>query len=386
MSAIPGLNPTSTQAAAPLKPVAGPPAVKRPSAWKGWLVLALVIAGAFALYRFVTSARAEKETAAQVASVRTARVTTGSIQRVLRLTGSTTAKNFATVSAPMMRGPDAGRALILIFVATAGGKVKKGEIVARIDAQSMIDHVDDIAATIQQADADIRRRKAEQAMDWENLQQDLRVAKADWDKAKLDASAAEIRTPIDAEILKLSVEEAAATYKEKLADLPRQKISNASEIRVLELTKERHTRHHDRHAHDVERFTIHAPIDGLVVMQTIWRGTEMGQVQQGDQIAPGQPFMKVVDTSGMQMQAVASQVETDEIRLGQQAVVSFDAFPDLKLKARISSLGAIATAGPIANNFRRSVPVYLTLLDHDNRVIPDLSTAANVMVAESARD
>ncbi len=52
------------------------------------------------------------------------------------------------------------------------------------------------------------------------MQQDLRVAKADWDKAKLDAGASEIRTTIDAEILKLSVEEAAATYKEKLADLP----------------------------------------------------------------------------------------------------------------------------------------------------------------------
>jgi cobalt-zinc-cadmium efflux system membrane fusion protein len=84
------------------------------------------------------------------------------------------------------------------------------------------------------------------------------------------------------------------------------------------------------------------------------------------------------------MQAVASQVETDEIRLGQPAVVSFDAFPDLRLKARVSTLGAIATAGPIANNFRRSVPVYLSLLDHDNRVIPDLSTAANVTISQSA--
>jgi HlyD family secretion protein len=93
--------------------------------------------------------------------------------------------------------------------------------------------------------------------------------------------------------------------------------------------------------------------------------------------------MKIVDTSSMQMQAVASQVETDEIRLGQQAVVSFDAFPDLKLKARISSLGAIATAGMIANNYLRRVPVYLTILEQDHRMIPDLSTAANVVVDRS---
>src|SRR5580704_4959138 len=299
MSANPGLHPRPSRPAAPLQPKLAVPPPKPASRWRAWALLAVVAGGAWAAYWFMTKPKAQTESAAQTAAIRTARVANGSLQRVLRLTGATTAKDFATVAAPMMRGPDSGRALILIYVANSGTQVKKDEIIAKIDAQSMIDHVDDISATIQQAEADIRRRKAEQAMDWENLQQDIRVAKSDLEKAKLDAGAAEIRTPIDAEILKLSVEEAEATYKEKQADLPRQKISNLAELRILDLTKTRHTRHRDRHAHDVEMFTIHAPIDGLVVMQSIWRGAEMGQVQQGDQISPGQPFMKIVDTSSM---------------------------------------------------------------------------------------
>jgi HlyD family secretion protein len=335
------------------------------------------------VYQFVAKPKAQTR-AVQSAGIRTAKVTSGPIHRVLRLTGSTSAKNFASVAAPMMRGPDAGRALILIHVANSGIMVKKGEVVARIDAQAMIDHVDDLSATIQQAEADIRRRKAEQAMTWENLQQDIRVAKANLEKAKLDLSASEVRTPVDAEILKLAAEEAEATYKEKLTDLPIQKSSFGAELRILELTKERHVRHHDRHKYDVERFTIHAPIDGLVVMQSIWRGTEMGQIQMGDQISPGQPFMKIVDTSRMQMEGVVSQVESDEMQLGEPAVVTFDAFPGLKLKAKVSSLGAIATGGWWSNYYLRTVRVYLSILDRDNRVIPDLSTAANVAVSETA--
>ena len=307
----------------------------------------------------------------------------GAIQRLLRLTGSTTAKNFAMVTAPMMRGPDAGRALILIHVAKSGALVKKGDIVAQIDAQSMKDHVDDISAQIDQAESDIKKRKAEQALNWENLQQNIRVTKAELDKTKLDLGAAEIRTPIDAELLQLSKEEQEATLKQQMADLSSQKISNASEIRILELTKDRHVRHRDRHAHDIEKFTIHAPMNGLAVMQTIWRGGEMGQVQQGDQISPGQPFMQIVDTTNMQVQATSSQVESDEMRLGQAALVSFDAFPDIKLKAKVASIGAIAIAGRNVNYFLRTVPVYLQILEHDNRVIPDLSTASNVVVDES---
>ena len=347
------------------------------------LLLALLAGGAWTAYQAIAKPKPRSNAGAEAVAIRTVKVTSGPIQRVLRLTGTTNAKNFSTVTAPMMRGPDSGRALILIQVAKSGSMVKKDAVVAQIDAQSMVDHVDDIASVIQQAEADIKRRKAEQAMDWENMQQDLRSAKADMEKAKLDASAAEIRTPIDAEILKLNAEEAEAAYKQKLTDLPKLKISNAAELRILELTKQRHTRHHDRHAHDVERFTIHAPIDGLVVMQSIWRGSEMGQVQQGDQVAPGQPFLKIVDTNSMQMQAVASQVESDEMRLGEPALVSFDAFPDLQLKARISSVGAVATAGWYSNYFLRTVPIYLTILDRDKRVIPDLSTAANVVVDES---
>src|SRR5437763_10346842 len=324
MSAIHGLSPAPPRTPEPLITVAPPSPPKKPSSLRIWVLLALIVGGAGAVYQFVAKAKAQSR-AVQSTAIRTAKVTSGPIQRVLRLTGSTSAKNFASVAAPMMRGPDAGRSLILIHVASSGAIVKKGEVVARIDAQAMIDHVDDLSATIQQADADIRRRKAEQAMTWENLQQDIRVAKANVEKAKLDLSASEVRTPVDAEILKLAAEEAEATYKEKLTDLPIQKNSFGSELRILELTKERHVRHRDRHKIDVERFTIQAPIDGLVVMQSIWRGTEMGQIQMGDQISPGQPFMKIVDTNRMQVEGVVSQVESDEMQLGERAVVTFDA-------------------------------------------------------------
>ncbi len=382
MSAIHGLSPAPLRTPEPLITVVPPSPPQKRSSLRIWVLLALVVGGAGAVYQFIAKPKAQSR-AVQNTSIRTAKVTSGPIQRILRLTGATSAKNFATVAAPMMRGPDAGRALILINVATSGAVVKKGDVVARIDAQSMIDHVDDLSATIEQADADIRRRKAEQAMSWENLQQGIRVAKANLEKAKLDLSAAEVRTPVDAEILKLAAEEAESTYKEKLTDLPIQKIAYASELRILELTKERHTRHRDRHKTDIERFVILAPINGLVVLQSIWRGSEMGQIQTGDQVAPGQSFMKVVDTSGMQMEGVVSQVESDEMRLGESALVTFDAFPGLKLKAKVSSLGAIATGGWWSNYYLRTVRVYLSILERDNRVIPDLSTAASVAVDQA---
>jgi multidrug efflux pump subunit AcrA (membrane-fusion protein) len=309
-----------------------------------------------------------------------AKVSTGPIDKVVRVTGSTQARDFASVSAPMMRGPDSGRALILTFLAKGGTIVKKGDVVAQIDAQAMKDHVDDINSQVIQADTDVKKRKAEQAIDWENLQQTLREAKATLDKARLDASASEVRTKIDEEILKLAVEEAEASLKQLQQDLKTKQAAYRAEIRILELTRERHQRHRDRHKVDVERFTIRAAMDGMVVIQTIWRMGEYVQIAEGDQVSPGQPFMKIVNPSSMLVDASISQVGSDEIRLGQPAVVHFDAFPDLKLKAKVYSMGAMATGGWRQNYYLRTLPVRLQIEEMDKRVIPDLSAAADILV------
>src|SRR5689334_7544876 len=130
MSAIHGLSPAPLRAPEPVAPVLAPPIHKKPSSWRTWVLLALIAGGAWAAYQFVAKPRAGQK-GTQTAAIRTARVTSGAIQRVLRLTGSTAAKNFAMVAAPMMRGPDAGRALVLIQVAKSGAMVKKNDVVAQ---------------------------------------------------------------------------------------------------------------------------------------------------------------------------------------------------------------------------------------------------------------
>lgn len=377
MSAIPGLNPAPVRA----EPEVAHPVAKQSHWLRLILLLALVGGVAWATYQYFNRPKAAAR-AAQ-AAVRTVKVTSGPIRRVLRLNGSTTPKNFASIAAPRLRAAEGGRGLILIYLVKSGSIVKKGDLVAQIDTQAMMDRLNDIEAQIDQSDADIRKKKAVNALNWESLQQTLRAAKADADKIKIDAGATEIRTAIDAEELKLSVEEADATFKEQSTDLDFRKAGDAADLRNLEITRQITIGQRDRFKGDIEKFTITAPIGGLAVMSSLFRGTEMAQVQQGDQVGPGQMFMKIVDVNGIQVQATASQVESEEMRLGQTASVAFDAFPDLKLKARVSNIGAIATPGSTQNYFLRNIPVYLTILDHDNRVIPDLTTSSDVVVKQA---
>jgi HlyD family secretion protein len=376
MSAI--FNPSPAPVEAPRHLAAEPaPPPAGPSRWKGWLGLVVVLVLASAAY--LAFRPKPREQVAQ-AALRTAKVSVGSLDRVLRVTGSTEARNFASITAPMMRGPDSGRNLVLVKLAAAGSIVKPGDLIADIDAQPIKDHVDDLSAQVSQAEGDIKKRQAEQAIEMENLRQTVRSAKADLDKAKLDNQAADIRMPIDKELLQLAIQQAEAQYKELQAVLAITEEKHRSEIRILEYTRDRHTRHRDRHQRDITRFTVHASIGGLVVMQSIWRSGDMGQIQEGDQVWPGQPFMKIVDTNSMQVAARINQSESENVRIGQPARVNFDAFPGMQLTGKVRSVGAMGVGGWNENYYIRTIPVMISIQGADSRVIPDLSASADIIL------
>jgi multidrug efflux pump subunit AcrA (membrane-fusion protein) len=368
---------------APPAPQAVPAAPEpRPPRYSKWLILLGVLAVAALIWWALAARRTTRQAAVTGPVVRTTKISAGTFRNTIRLAGTTSARNAANISAPQMRGPDAGRALILMYLIPGGSYVKKGDVLVRIDAQAIKDHADDVHAQVVAAEADIRKRQAEHAIEMENLRQEVRVAKADLDKAALDFKAAEIRTPIDMEILKLAVEEAEANYKQLELNLPITAERQQSEIKILEYTRDRHSRHRDRHLSDVDLFVIRAPISGLAVMNQVWRGGEMGQVQEGDQVSPGQPFMKVVDTSSMQLDATVNQVDGEALRLGQRATVRFDAFAGLNMTGQVVALGAMGVGGWRQNYYVRSIPVRVAINGNDPRVIPDLSGGSDIILEE----
>lgn len=270
--------------------------------------------------------------------------------------------------------------LVLLELAPSGSYVRKGQVVARLDAQALEDHIVDVRDQVASAEMEIRKREATQKVDWENMQQTLRVAKASFDKASLDFSAAEVRTDVERELLRLAMNEAQARYEQQQKDVAFRQASQAAELRILQIALIRQQRHLNNHLADLKTFTIHAPMDGLVVMQQIRRAGEVAQVQMGDQVTPRQPIMKIVDPSSMQVEGNVSQAYSTHLRLNQKVKIGLDAFGDLKFTGRVHSIGALAVGGYRQNDYIRNVPVRIAIDGADPRLIPDLSAHCDVLL------
>lgn len=355
---------------------------RKPSSWKGWLIAAMLVAGMAAAYQLWLKPASKPQTAVIV--YRTAKVTSGKFERTLRIGGVTAAQKYAHITAPRLRGPEARAGMELLKLTKDGTWVKKGETLAEIDPGYLVDHVDDIKSSIIQAELDVSKRQAEQGVEIESLEQTVRVAKSQLDKAKLEYSAATVRTDIERELLKLDLEEAEARYKQVQLDIPEKRVIHGAEVKILGHTTERHRRHANRHINDIKAFTIFNPMEGLLVVQSMFRGGEFAKIQQGDQVSPGQAILRVVNPNSMQVDATANQAESSDVRIGQRATIGFDAFPGFTLPGKVYSIGALAVGGWRQNYFIRNVPMKLNIEGSDHRVIPDLSAFADIVVEEKS--
>jgi multidrug resistance efflux pump len=286
---------------------------------------------------------------------------------------------------PMMSGGASDFMSVLQSVAKPGTIVKKGDVVAEFDKQYQQTRLDDYGATVRNSELGLKISDSNIELQLKAHQQSIADAKAAVEKAKLDIKTTPVLSQIQTELLQLQLEEAEARLKQLQSEVPFYDASFKAQRRSSELELGQTRIEHKRAEQNVERLSVTAPRDGMVVMQNTLRGSEFGQIQQGDQLFPGQSFMQIVDPSSMLVQASVNQTDVESIRVGARARLQFDAFPGLVLPAKVISIAAITKPGGQRGSFVKEVPVFLRIERMDSRVIPDLSVSVDVILDEHAQ-
>ncbi len=371
----------------------GDPGPERPSPKisRRWLVLPFLIGalGGYTLYR----QQERQMPATATGPVPTIEVTRGEMTRKLRVGGTISARRASAVVAPRLQGRRGGGGrfrLTLLTMAKPGSTVEKGAVVAEFDRQTQQQTIDDRHAEVVQAQAEIDKNAAELAIASETTRQQLRSARAEWDKAMLDLRTGEVRSRIEAEILKLNVEETEAAYRQLRKEVKLLETAHAAKRRALEIARDQKKIDETRARINTEKMVLRAGISGMVVMQTIFRGGgQFSQVQEGDEVNSGAFFMQIVDTSSMILNGQLNQVDSQGVRAGQRVEIRLDAYPDKVWAGRVTAVGAIAGAGGggmrgprsmTRAEFVRSVPVTFAIETRAAEIIPDLSGSADILL------
>jgi len=244
--------------------------------------------------------------------------------------------------------------------------------------------LDDYEASVAQQESDYRKSEAEVEVTRDAHNHSIEQARAGLEKSQLDMKAAPVLSAIQAERTRLALEEAQAQYRQVEAEVPYQRVSEQAQLKQAQLEVKEAEIELRRTRNNVDKLLIKAPIDGMVVLLNVYRSGGMGQVKEGDELHSGQPFIQIVDTRSMVINAKVNQVDVEKLRIGQRAKVTFDAFPGLELPARVYSIGTVAKSRQFRRDYVTEIPVKLKLERTEKRVIPDLSVAADVILEEES--
>jgi len=299
--------------------------------------------------------------------------------RTLRLKGTTEAVQSRAILAPLLAGQSVGT-LTITRIAQVGTRVKRGDLLVEFDRQAQLrDFIDkqaDYGKLVDQVLEEQAKENAARAKD----ETEMKQAEDNLSKAELEMQKVEIVSRIDAEKAQENLDEAKATLQQLRETFDLKRRAAQAAIRILEIQRDR-TRETMRHAQaNSELMQIHSPIDGVVVLNTIWKQGKMGEVQEGDQVRPGVPFMQVVDPSRMQVQAPVNQEDFLSLRVGQTARVYLDAYPQLVFRGKLEEMAPIGRNGDFSSKLRTFAVVF-SIAGNDAKLMPDLSAAVDVDVA-----
>jgi multidrug efflux pump subunit AcrA (membrane-fusion protein) len=301
--------------------------------------------------------------------------------RALRLRGTTEAVQTRAILAPLLASEQV-HTLTITRLTLAGTRVKRGDLLVEFDRQAQLrDFIDkqaDYSKLVDQVLEEQAKENAARAKD----ETDMKQAEDNLSKAELEMQKVEILSPIDAEKAQENLDEAKATFQQLRETFDLKRKAAQAAIHILEIQRDR-TRETMLHAQaNSELMQIHSPIDGVVVLNTIWKQGRMGEVQEGDQVRAGVPFMQVVDPSRMEVQVPVNQEDFLSLRVGQTASVRLDAYPGLVFAGKLEEMAPIGRNGDFSSKVR-SFSVVFSISGSDAKLMPDLSAAVDVDIAGS---
>jgi multidrug efflux pump subunit AcrA (membrane-fusion protein) len=271
--------------------------------------------------------------------------------------------------------------LTILKLAAPGTRVKQGDVIAEFDRQNQLLRLDDYQDTVVQLNDNIEKMRSDLQSIRKAHDHIIFAAKADLDKAALELQTAPVRSANEVEGLRLNLEEARARYLQLQKEVKLLDDSQTAQLHAAQIDRDQGKIELERAQHNVNRMIVRAPMDGIVVLQPIYRGGDMGPAQQGDQLYAGRTFMEVIDPRSMLLSATVSQVDAQRIRIGMKAKVHLDAYPGMDYPAHVVGLNALSKTSYRRPSFKGDIDVRIKIDSIDENVLPDISGSADIVLA-----
>ena len=302
--------------------------------------------------------------------------------RSLRLSGTVEAVEATTITAPRLAGQN-NNTLVIMSLIRNGTAVQPGMPLVEFDRQEQIRNSLDRQAELNDFDQQIRKRQAQEDAARSADDSTLKQAESAASRAELEMLKNEMLPKIRAEKNTLALEEAQARLKALRQTYELKRQAAQADIKVLQIKRDRSENAMRQAASNAERMQIKSPISGIAVIKTTWKGKNMAEIQEGDEVRTGLPLFDVVNPATMRVRARVNQADVRELKTGQTVHIGLDAYPELAFNGVISQISPIGVQSSLSPKVRNFIVLISVHGAHPN-LMPDLTAALDVELSRTA--
>jgi HlyD family secretion protein len=303
------------------------------SRWRKPALVAAALAAVIAAGAWAWSRRGDEPAGS---GFRTAQVERGDIRVSISSTGALSAISTVVVGSEI-----SGR--VTEVLVDFNDRVREGQVLARLDPSTFEAQIAQGNAAINSAQANAAQAAAA-----------LRNAEADYRrKAELGRQQLVARSEVD--LARANLEQARAQLNASRAQVAQQQAGT----RTTRL--------------NLGRTEIRSPVDGVVLTRTI----EPGQTVAASLQAP-ELFKLAEDLSKMQIELAVDEADIGQVKVGQRATFTVDAFPERRFVGEVAQVRLSATT---TNNVV-TYPVVIAVDNRDGVLLPGMTANAEIVVSQ----
>jgi len=303
--------------------------------------------------------------------------------RAIRLTGTVEAVQATTISTPRLAGQNIP-SLVITRLIRAGSIVTAGDLIVEFDRQDQLKNALDRRVELNDLEQQIRKKEAEGRAAKARDETEIQQAQTSLTRAELEMVKNELLPRIQVEKNGQTLEEAQAKLKQLRTTFDLKRNAAAADLRILQIRRDRAENAMNQAESNAGKMSIASPISGMAVLRSIWKGNNMSEVQEGEEVRSGMPIVDVVNPDTMRVRAKVNQADINELGVGQAVRIGLDAYPDLSFTGRVAQISPLASRSVLSPTVRTFV-VIVEIHGSHPKLMPDLTASLDVELAREAR-
>ncbi len=300
--------------------------------------LAILVAAGWGGYRLVKQLP-DRQDAIPVAKVQRGDVVIRAYSR-----GELHAVRAQTLTAPNLFGT-----VQVTRLAPMGALANEKDLIVEYDDSERQAALEEAQLSVQSVDEQIKKAKADLAIQQSQDQVTLLKTKYDVKRAEFEVQKNDIIDAIDAKKNILQLDQSKRALQQLDADIEARKEQADSQLAVLVEQRNRSIIDVQRELQRIAQTKSLSPMTGLVAIKQNRAGyfnfgQQLPDIREGDTLQPGMPVADVLDLSELEVWTKIGELDRANLVEGQDALIQLDAIPDKQFRGKIKAMSGTATS------------------------------------------